>query len=177
MKARPIDRIPIQELEKYGVWEFDLDEEDYEDAQDESWVCPVRELPVHTLVNRIAVTRLTLANGTQIPGMLGNVDLAVARRHREFVGVSVCKDDHWFHLARYFDVDYDEAGPSALAEFLGLSVTDVFPLRYDISAITVGLPEVMRGSIPAEPLARLTREERFDLIFGRTQRTSNEPKC
>jgi hypothetical protein len=46
-----------------------------------------------------------------------------------------------------------------LAGFLGLHVEEVFPIRYDISGVAVGLDEVVRGEIPAEPAERLTGEE------------------
>jgi hypothetical protein len=72
-----------------------------------------------------------------------------------------------FHPARYFDIDRDRSGPGQLAGLLSLPVADVFPIRYDLSGVAVGHPEVVRGSIDAEPSVRLTHSERMALILGR----------
>jgi hypothetical protein len=92
-------------------------------------------------------------------GLLGNVSLANAETTAHFLSVSVLHADQWFHLARYHDAGRAEHGPNALASFLGLAVPQVFPFTYDISRWCIGLPNTVRGTVPAEPLVRLSRAE------------------
>ncbi|MHB1457633.1 MAG: hypothetical protein ACYC0V_12035 [Armatimonadota bacterium] len=165
MKARPIPEIPIDELLQYGVWTFDMDEESYTPEQDESWVVPVTHLPIDDFNNCIVVTNLRLANNQTVTGMMDNIDLDSIEKTEVFIGVSIAKDGEWFHLARYFDVEYDRYGPERLAEFLGLSIDEVFPVSYDIGSLAVGAERVLKRSIPAKPERRLTEEEIMALIF------------
>jgi len=165
-KARPLYGIPPDEILHHKVWEFDLDEENYAPEQDEAWVCPVCTLPVSSLENRVVVTQVMLANGESAVAVLSNVDLDDPRATREFITISVEKGRAWFHLARYFDAEYKNYGPEELANFIGLSVEEVFPIRYDISDVAMGSGEVVRGEVNAEPLEKLTDEERMSLVLG-----------
>jgi len=165
MKARPIDAIPIDELLDNQVWEFDLNEGWYEADQDETWVRPVRSLPVDNLDNRVVATSVTLANGSTLPANISNVSLNLPSVTREFITTSLWVGDRWFHLARYFDPEHETYGPDALAGELGLQKEEVFPIRYDISSVAIGTVDVVKGEIPAEPLQRLSKEERMDLIL------------
>ena len=147
------------------MWQFDLGAESVP-GRDETWVVPVRELPVTSLDGRVVGVTLSLGDRT-VMGLLGNLDLGSPRATREFATLSVWRDGAWFHLARYFDFDHDQRGPAQLAEFLGLSVADVFPIQYDLSGVAVGHPDVIRGRIEVQPVVRLTPDERMALIFGR----------
>lgn len=164
MKARPISEISINELLQYGVWEFDLDEENYTKDQDESWIRPVYQLPVTSLSNRIVFSDLKLANKGLVAGLLGNINLNNIEKTKVFICVSVNKNNKWFHLERYFDVAYDRYGPKQLAEFIGLSLHEVFPITYDISSLVVGDERVLKGSIMAEPEIRLSDDEIMKLL-------------
>lgn len=97
--------------------------------------------------------------------MIGNIDLDSIEKTEAFVGISIIRDGEWFHLARYFDVALDTYGPEKLAEFLGLSIDEVFPISYDIGSLAVGDERALKGSIPAEPDKRFTKEEIMTLIF------------
>lgn len=165
MRARPLEAIPIDELMRHGVWEYDLNEEAYEPEQDETWMLPVRDLPVDDLLNRITATEVTLANGAVLPAIIGGVSVRSEEATREFITVSLATDYGWFHLARYFDVDCEDYGPDALADRLGLRVDEIFPLCYDVSRLLMGLQTVTKGSIPAVPDRRLSAEERMQLLF------------
>lgn len=120
---------------------------------------PVSRLPVDSLSNRIVGTRAVLRSGREVWATLGNVSLWNVRQTRQFLTVSVELGHRWFHLVRYFDAARDRYGPAGLAAFLGLAVEEVFPISYDISAVARGLPEVVRGKIPAEPEERLSEDE------------------
>lgn len=163
MDSRSLFALPLSELLHYQVWEFDLENE-ANDGND-TWIKPVTELPVTGLGNRIVACELTLANGSEIIGIIGNVSLDNLRSTREFITISVLKNGEWFHLARYFDVTYNSEGSDALAAFLNMEVDDVFPISYDISSCAVGLETVTKGQIFAQPIEMFSEEERMALIF------------
>ena len=115
--------------------------------------------------NRIVGVTLHLANGAEVDGMLCNITLDDLRHTEQFRCVAAFLDDgSIFHLARYYDAEYDRHGPMALAEHLGIELDEVFPISYDISDIATGRPDVVVGQIPLEPRERLTDEERWGLI-------------
>src|SRR5277367_861339 len=95
---------------------------------------------VSTLAGRLVGTTVQLANGQNLQGMLGNVNLTNPLATRHFLSLAVWIEGHWFHLARYHDVDREDSGPEVLAATLGLPVTDVFPITYDLSGIAEGAP-------------------------------------
>jgi hypothetical protein len=120
-------------------------------------------LPVESLASRIAATEVALHNGRKIWAVLGNVDLNAPMLTRQFLTLSFYIDDAWFHLARYHDLDVEERGPVALANRLGMSLSDVFPIQYDLSQVAIGDEDVVRGAVPAEPSERLSRAELISL--------------
>jgi hypothetical protein len=164
MDAKPVADLTPDDLARFPVWEFDTGGESVP-GRDETWGVPVPQLPVTSLCSRIVGVALRIAGREQV-GLLGNIDLADPRVTREFATLSVWDGGGWFHLARYFDLDRDRAGPGQLAELLSLPVANVFPIGYDLSGLAVGHPEVVRGSIDAEPEVRLTDAERMALILG-----------
>jgi hypothetical protein len=165
MNAKPFSRLTTKDLTQFPVWEFDNNNETVL-GRDETWVVPFVDLPVNTLSNRIVAVDLRFGR-RKATGMLGNIDLDDPRATREFATLSVHHRRSWFHLERYFDPAYEQSGPHQLAEFLGVPFDEVFPIQYDISAVAVGHPKVLRGQINAEPEVRLSNNERLDLIFER----------
>jgi hypothetical protein len=165
MDAKPVAALTPEDLARFPVWEFDTGGEPLP-GRDETWVVPVPALPVASLSGRVVGVALWFG-GREAVGLLGNLDLADPRASQEFAALSAWRGGAWFHLARYFDPDRHERGPAQLAAFLGLPVADVFPVRYDLSGVAVGHPEVVRGTIDAEPAVRLTPSERLALVLGR----------
>ena len=159
--CKSVDRLTVPDLVQWPVWEYMPES----NSQDETCVRPVLELPVETLVNRIAGVRVHLNNGLQRWATLSNISLENQKRTSQFLTLAIEHKNKWFVLARYFDVDYEDRGPQKLAAFLGLAVHEVFPIRYDISGIAVGPQDILTGSIRQEPEVKLTREQRLDLIF------------
>jgi hypothetical protein len=154
---RRTDDLTEAELAEFPVWEY----LNYEDTQ----VTPVCDLPVNSFNKRIVGTKLRLHNGTEVWGVLSNVHLRNAKQHEHFLCVWVEKEGKWSDLARYHDVDREERSPERLAAFLGLSVDEVFPITYDISAVASGLPDSVRGVISAEPKERLNRDQLINLAL------------
>lgn len=155
---RRVDALTPSDLSREPVWEFV-----YDDQPDETSVRPVRDLPVRSLTSRIVATEVVLQNGQRIWAVLGNVDLTDLRLTRQFLTLSLYIHNAWFHLARYHDCDMEERGPGALARRLGLPLSEVFPIRYDVSHVVIGDPNAVRGAVPAEPSERLTRAELITL--------------
>ena len=160
--VKPVDRLTSADLSLHPVWEYVLDETV---GVDETTVAPVWTLPVDSLENRVAGIEIELANGNKMCGLISCVSLRNLRSTKHFVTLSVERDGVWFHLARYFDVEYDKYGPYQLAEFLELPVNDVFPIRYDLSAVVRADAEFLRGSIPMEPIERLSEAELIALAL------------
>ena len=159
-RAKRFDRLKVGDFQKHPVWEFANDLEAV--AGTELMMRPVWELPVTTLANRVVGTQVTLHDGTSHWAVLGqspsppSFDPAVYYAlHRTFGA--------WYDLARYFDSQYSRRGPSQLAEFLGLTVADVFPISYDISSVALGRQEVISGLILADAPRKLSKEELINL--------------
>lgn len=142
-------------LEKHPVWEFAMDQE----SAGDTLVRPVSELPVDSVQNRIVGVRGELANGAPVWLLLQNLDLEDADDNECFKAASFYRDGQWFHLARPDEPERDIFGPEALAEFLGLSVSEVFPVRYDLSRCCRGAQEVIRDTIEQDGERAPTKDD------------------
>lgn len=150
--------ITIADLQQHAVWEFAIDCE--ASAREESVLRPFRDLPIRDFGNRIVGTIGTLANGDQVWIVLGNIDLRNSYKTEHFLTLTVFnRHGKQFQLARYHDVAIGAYGPSQLAEFLDLSIDDIFPIAYDISNIAIGDCDCVRRKVPVAPRQRLSRSE------------------
>jgi len=152
---RPVDSLTAEDFGKFPVWQFVA-----ADTPDETYVKPVRQLPTKQLDGCIVGCQLRLANGTKLPGFLGNLDVTNSRLTQHFLTLSAFGPSGTvFHLARYHDIDSIKHGPAAFAAFLGLPLQAVFPITYDVSDNVVGPANLIRGLITPEPQERLSRAE------------------
>jgi hypothetical protein len=142
-------------LEKHPVWDFAMDQE----SRGDTLVRPVSDLPVDSIRNRVVGVRGELANGRPVWLLLQNLNLEDAGDNECFKAASFYRDGRWFHLARPDEPEWDIFGPEALAEFLGLSLAEVFPVRYDLSRCCRGLDEVLHDTIEQESVRTLTADE------------------
>lgn len=149
--TKPVDALQIADLEAYPVWEFT--------KAGETNVSPVRDLPVKNLTFRIVGTQIRLANGSHVWAVISNVDVGDSRRTELFLTLSVYKDAKRFTLARHFDFDYAERGPESLALFLGLPLSEVFPIAYDITHHAIGDLSAITGTITKDSREKLSRAE------------------
>jgi hypothetical protein len=164
--AKPVDQLTPDDLARHPVWEYAHDEEGVE-GRDETWVRPVKRLPITDADNRVIGTTVRLAGGRECPATLGNLDVARPDKTRQFLVVAVYRPDGTsFGLARYFDPWLDRCGPEALAAFLGLPLDEIFPIAWDVSTVVAGDPRCTRGVITLEPEQRLDEEEVRALIFS-----------
>jgi hypothetical protein len=160
---KPPDQLSPADFTERCVWEFADNMET--ELPDETYMRPVAELPVTSLAGRVVGAQLTLANGQQVFGVLGNIDLADPVSTEHFLTVTVFHRGGRFDLARYHDADYERRDEVALAAFLGLPVDSVFPIRYDITGVAAGNSDCLRRSIPAAPMSRLSKEELIGLAL------------
>jgi hypothetical protein len=159
---RPSGKLTAQDFAKFPVWRFTSD-----DTPDETYVSPVRKLPVKRVDGCIIGCKVHLANGTALQGVVANLNLTDPRCNEHFLALSVFGEDgDRFRLARYHDVDFARRGPDALAAFLRLPISAVFPITYDVSDVVSGRHAVLRGVINAEPNERLTRKEIISLALA-----------
>ena len=160
VKRLPAENLTPEDFREHPVWTFNNN-----DQRGETEVSPVKKLPVKNLDSCLIGTQVVLANGQAVDVLIGNVESHHARKTKHFLGLTVFKDGKKFHLARYQDPDYSRNGPDALAQFLSLPVTEVFPISYDLTALSKGIPAALKGTIEQFPSEVLTQEEILDLIF------------
>src|SRR5262249_43701394 len=146
-----VETLTVADIKAHPVWRYLNNDELGETA-----VRPVKRIPVANLVNRIIGTEVCLANGTSVWATICNVDGKNARKNEHFLTIAIERGGKWFHLARYHDIDSDTRGPEALAQFLGLEVSQVFPISYDITRYAKGNAAALCGTIPHEPREKLT---------------------
>ena len=160
--------IALKKLEDLGpddflafpVWEFALDQE----GAGETLMRPVTDLPADHMLTRIVGTKATLADGSKLWIGLENLDPGSAYKTKHLLSVAVFNGQEWFPLDRYHDYDLKNHGPHALARFLGKTVEQVFPIRYDVTSCVVGPADALRGFIESDPQDKLTREQVLDLV-------------
>jgi hypothetical protein len=151
--AKAVGSLQVVDLKTFPVWQYANGE------GDDTAVRPVKRIPVTNLSGKIVGAQVLLANGEQVWALIGNVDASNSRLTEHFLTLSIERDGRWFTLSRYHDFDYDENGPEALARFLGVQVSDVFPIAYDIRQYAKGDDAALTGQIHKEPRERLSRAE------------------
>ncbi len=156
---KPVESLTVADFQPHPVWEYLNDDE-----IGETMVQPVEKLPVESLDNRLVGAQVRLANGSRVWALIGNVDVTNSRSTQHFLTLSIDRGGKWFHLARYFDFDFTDRSPDALARFLGLGVDDVFPISVDIRRYVQGNPAALALIVLKEPRERLTREELMALL-------------
>ncbi len=152
--VKPVSSLSVADLQAYPVWQYTNRE-----GFDETFVRPVKRVPVVNLTGKVVGTQVVLGNGQRVWALIGNVDAKNARLTEHFLTLSVERDGRWFTLARYHDLDYAENGPEGLAGFLGLPVDEAFPIAYDLRKYAKGDAAALSGQIRKEPRERLSRAE------------------
>ena len=156
---KTVDEQTESDFRKWPIWEFCND-----DSPDETAMSPVKKTPVDHLMGRVIACEMALANGQRVFGVLSNINVRNLRKTQQYRGLTVFRNQKKFSLRRYFDTDLRQLrGPEQLAQFLGLPISDVFPITYDISNLVNAPPEIVRAQIPLEPAERLSSEERRNL--------------
>jgi hypothetical protein len=158
---RDIETLREPDINDFPVWRY---------SGGETNVIPVKKLPCANLVGKIVGTYVTLSNGTRVPAILGNMDVDDKKVNDHFLTISILFNEKWFHLARYHDFDFDSRGPIALAAFLKLRCSDVFPIEFDVSSVVKGSPSACRGLIVGDVKDKLSEDELMELIVPVVQK-------
>jgi hypothetical protein len=146
LPVKNMENLTPEDFAAYRVWEFALDLEEVDDLA----MRPVPNLPVNDLRNRLAGTEVRLANGSRLLAGIGNIFLNDAQKTKRLLGVRFYIGGEWVPLSREMNVAM--YGPEALARRLGLTVNEMFPVTYDVSASCIGDRNATRGSIEAVPV-------------------------
>ncbi len=152
--TKPVESLQIPDFVENPVWEYLND-----DQLGETAVRPTEQVPAANSDGRVFGVQVGLANGTKVWASICNVDSDDPRSTEHFLTLSIEGGGRWFHLSRYHDFDYAQSGPDALARFLDLPVSEVFPISYDITRYVNGDPAALSGKILKEPREKLTRAE------------------
>ncbi|MCK6473127.1 MAG: hypothetical protein L6R28_15390 [Planctomycetes bacterium] len=164
MKPLPVEKLSPDDFAKHPVWEFCNDEEGVK-GRDETWVRPVKKLPVDSIDNCVAGIQVTLSDGSRLWALIGNVDPQSQKSTDEFVTLSFFLGRTKFHLSRYFDADVARFGPDQLANALSKKLDEIFPIRWDMSHVFSPKCKCVSGEVFAKPKKKLTRSARMRLIF------------
>lgn len=161
MELKRVDHLSIADFRRYPVWTYVPETR----TRDETWMKPIRKIPVPDLSGKLVGSRVRLSNGRQVWAMIGNVDVRDANANEHLIGVSVRIGRTWFHLARYHDFDYKRWNPNALARALSLPVGEVFPITYDLRPFARGNEDALQGEILRVPRKRLSKSALMRLIL------------
>ena len=152
--------ISVDDLSKYPVWnQLDFDE------QGEMLVSPEIALPTILSWRMLVAIQVELASSEKIWALMGNISPAGEDAFENLIKISFRLGEKWFHLARHFDPEYPRLGPEALARAVGLSLSDVFPIRYDIRPYFIDAPHYFSGALQIHPRTKLTREQMRQLAW------------
>jgi hypothetical protein len=153
-QIKHVEDLTVNDLKEFPVWQYIN-----VDKKGETAVRPIKKIPVRSLNGRLVGTQIELANGAIAWATIENVDIQNAQLTSHFLTLSVFNAGRSFTLARYHDISYREEGPEALAAFLGLNISDVFPISYNLSQYCIGDSVALIGTIDQDPKVKLTRAQ------------------
>jgi hypothetical protein len=162
MELKRVDRLSIADFKRFPVWTYVPETR----TRDETWMRPVRKLPVSDFDNKLVGARVRFSNGRQVWAMTGNVDVKDPVKTEQFLGLSLRIGRSWFHRARYHDIDHKSQDPKALAAALNMRISDIFPITYDLRPFARGNPNALRGQVFRAPKKRLSKSALMRLIFS-----------
>jgi hypothetical protein len=160
MMKSDIDDLSVEDLKNFPVWRVKSNA-----RTGDSELVPVRRLPCKNLDCCIVGVQVMLADESTTYGILGNVHTNDRERTEVFVTISIEKNGEWFHLARYFDCDFNSSGPKELGKFLGKKLNEIFPIRYDLRLFSKGDLSALCGVILVAPKKRLTEDEIMEMAL------------
>jgi hypothetical protein len=137
---KPIDQLRLRDITAFSVWEFATDEED-RPGQDETWVKPVNSkvVPANAFSFSVAA-KFKTASGMELRGIVGVNTMGSL----EVIHAAVITEDNYVFIPwpgypgarRSFQVASRE---------LGISESDLFPLKYELLVPIEGVRETVHG--------------------------------
>ncbi len=162
-EVRTPSRIGPKVLAKQPVWEF-LNYDDH--PAGETAMRPVEKLPVERFDGRLFGTVVTLADGSKYPATISGLGFGPKRYRHHFRSLTLFAKGKRFHLAKYFQLWYDSEGPDALAAFLKKTKKEVFPIGYDLSDVSKGPGDIVKGFFEAEISDPLPQDRLMKILVG-----------
>ncbi len=160
------NKLTADDFKAHPVWRF-TGQHEYLGSDGELVVEPVLDLPVQTLEGCFVGTELILANQRRVLGELHGIKLHNLRLTRLVLNFIVHLNNRSFLFRRLAS---KVSGPEQLSSFLDLPLSEIFPIRYDITEYAVGDPGVVRGEIQLEVLELLSRADLNKLILEEQKR-------
>lgn len=149
-----LDALRPHHFEAARVWRFANREK-----SSDFLILPEKGVPLDDLSGKIIGTQVELACGRIVWALLGNIDIRHPEWLEHYLTYSLFHGDRWFSVARYHDADYHKNGPNGLARSLGRTVSEIYPIEYDISWSCKTPSPCLTGKILPEPKRKLSREQ------------------
>lgn len=154
LEMKSVTELTPEDLTQFPLWRFVNC-----DLADDTAVEPLPTHEVGSLADLLIGTQVRLANGSSWLALIGNIDHLNPATIEHFLTLSVWNRKSWLHLARYHDFAHETEGPPGFCAALGLSIDEVFPIRYDLRQHVADKASVLCGEIPTQPRTRLSRAE------------------
>jgi len=124
--------------------------------------------PIYTLDLRIIGGVAKRPGGKDIYIAISGLDARRPEKNAHFASFSIWWNSQWFHLARYFDADFEKKSPVAFCRQYNLTVNDIFPINYDFSHFVMDpAAAVAKGQLNSDYNGiRLSRQELAALAVG-----------
>ncbi len=152
--------LSVNDISKYPIWRFTNSH-----PEDELEIESVTGRVFHNLKGLIISSKVTFSDGSTHLALFQNVSLAGQKVNDHFLSLSVERNGEWFPLAQYHNPAIEKYGPLHLAAFMGKTVDDVFPIKYDLREVLNSNSPRLVGIVCAEPPIRLTDEEIISLAL------------
>ena len=153
--------VSIADFENHPVWiERDLGK-----------YTPLEDLPANDLESCFVACNLLLANNDEIRGVLSGIYLNNPELTRITIGLIIIKNGQMFGYRKDLLEPYKS---EMVSEFLSLSMSSIFPIRYDLSELAIGHPEVIRGTIDASYPEEMDRAARIKFIMEQHDRPESQ---
>ena len=140
LTRKPIDKLSVADFSAFPIWEFATNVEDVT-GQDETWVrpLPAQVVPLDSYSLSVAA-KFETPTGVRFQGIVGVNTFS----GYEAVHAALLTDGEYVFIPW---PGYDDAPKSArrAASCLGLSVTELFPLKYRLSVVVQGESEPRMG--------------------------------
>jgi hypothetical protein len=137
---KSIDKITIEDLEQFPIWEFALDDEE----QDETYIRPInsRVVPLNNYSMSI-YTFFTTASNMEIKGIIEvSTDDGIELGH----GALIFNHNYIFIPNNNFNQSTEEY--QEIANLMGFSYDKVFPLKFKLAVPIEGNNNIIEGTFP-----------------------------
>jgi len=153
--------VSVDELSEVWLYQF------VPSTSGEPMVVPVNTKKTDKFSGRLVACEVTFANESKHWALIEGLDLEAPEfsRHNREIRIFV-RSHGWFHLAQYFDGEAIKQvrGETVLAEKLGLSLGEIFPIHFDVRNRSKTDSDCLHGFFEVNPKWGLPRAEVMALL-------------